>query len=134
MIATTSLVHYIWNQPQHELDDRKIGECVEEIRTNIDPPDPVHSPDAIGFIYIYDKVLSGLASENVIWKHKHEIYKVMGELAGIVVEEDGSFWPSSRKQCADWACLHFPDSHLADPKLSPMLRQLMQTWKSHWPH
>ena len=39
---------------------------------------------------------------DVVRRRKDEIYEVMGELAGIIVNFDGSSWPQSRSQCVWW--------------------------------
>ena len=79
-------------------------------------------------------MLYGLVPKDVVRKHKDEIYEVMGELAGIVVEEDGSPWTYSRKECVDWACDHFSTSALVDKKLRPKLTNLVRTvtWNPEW--
>ena len=132
LVATQSLIHSIWNQPQDESDDRKIGECVEAIWANADSSDPVHSPDPIAFIYVFAIVLAGLVPRDVVWRRRDEIYEVMGELAGIAEAEDGSSWPNSRKGCLKAAYLQFDWSTLADTKLRPMLTTLVHTWDPEW--
>ena len=117
---------------QAESDDRKIGECVEAIRANADSSDPVRSPDPIAFVYVFAYVLYVLVPLNVVERRKDEIYEVMGELAGIVVEEDASSWTDSRKRCLKSACLHFNWSALADAELIPMLITLIHTWDPEW--
>ena len=130
LTATNSLVHSIWNQPQDELDDGKIGECVEAIRANADESDPVRSPDPIAFIYVFARVLWGLVPRNVVWRRKDEIYKVMGKLAGIFGEEDGSSWSDSHKECTNQARGQLGYIQLEDPKLIPKLTSLAHTWNT----
>ena len=130
LTATKSLIHSIWNQPQDESDDRKIGECVEAIRANADESDPVRSPDPIAFIYVFARVLIGLVPLDVVRRRKDEIYEVMGELAGIVMEEDTSSWPCSRKECLEYACTHFLVTDLEDTKLIHELTKLVRTLDS----
>ena len=132
LTATKSLIHSIWNQPQDGLDDRKTRECVEAIQDNADSSDPVRSPDPIAFVYVFALVLWGLVPEDVARRHKEVIYEVMGELAGIVEEEDGSSWKHSRKKCVGNMCLFFHYSDLADTKLRPKLTQLVHTWDPEW--
>ena len=72
------------------LDDRKIRECVKAIRDNADWSDPVRSRDLIAFINVFAVVLIGLVTKDVVRRRRAEIYEVMGELAGVVKEEDGS--------------------------------------------
>ena len=69
-------------------------------------------------------MLRGLVPEDVVRRREDEIYKVMGELAGIVEEEEGFSWPHSRRSCLTWARIHFASSALADEKLVPKLRKL----------
>ena len=130
--ATKSLVHSIWYQPQNELDDRKIRECVEAIRANADSSDPVRSPNLIAFVYVFAEVLDWLVPKDVVQGCKGEIYEVMGELAGIVVEEDGSSWTYSHKECTKFAYAYFEDIQLEDPKLRPKLTKLVRTWNPEW--
>ena len=111
----------------------KIGERVKAIRDNADSSDPVRSPDPIAFISVFVMVLYGLVPEAVVQRRKDEIYEVMGELAGIVVEEDGSSWPYSRKECVAWTCDHFSTLALVDKKLRPRLINLVRTWRPQWP-
>ena len=70
---------------------------------------------------------------DVIRRREDEIYEVMGELAGIVVEEDVSSWTHSRKTCLKLACHDFYFSTLLDMKLRPTLTQLVHTWDPEWP-
>ena len=65
---------------------------------------------------------------DVVRRREDEIYEVMGELAGIAVEEDTSSWPHSRKECLEYVCFHFHLTDLADAKLRPKLTQLVRTW------
>ena len=123
----------MWDQPRDESDERLIGELVEAIRDNADLSDPVRSRDPIAFIYVFAIVLVGLVPEDVVRRRKGEIYEVMGELAGIAVEEDTSSWPDSRKECLEFACFHFHRTDLADAKLRPMLTRLVCTWNPGWP-
>ena len=118
---------------QDELNDRKIRECVEAIRANADSSDPVSSPDPIAFVYVFAVVLAGLVPRDVVRRRKDEIYEVMDELAGIVVEEDASSWTDSRKKCVEWTCRHFYSLDLVDTKLKPKLTNLVRTWDPEWP-
>ena len=127
LTATQSLIHSIWNPPQDESDDRKIGECVKAIRANADESDPVRSPDPIAFIYALGSVLIDLVPGDVVRRRKDEIYEVMGELAGIVGEEDRSSWKHSRRECVEYMCLSFHYTDLADTKLIPQLTKLGRT-------
>ena len=63
---------------------------------------------------------------------KGEIYEVMGEFAGIVVEEDGSSWPYSRKKCVEWTWGHFSSVDLEDRDLVHKLINLVHTWDPRW--
>ena len=103
------------------------------IRANADSSDPVRSPDPIAFISVFAIVLRRLVPLGVVRRREDEIYEVMGELAEIVWEEDGSSWTSSRKQCVEWTCRHFYISALVDTKLRPKLTNLVLTWNSEWP-
>ena len=76
-------------------------------------------------------MLHGLVPEDVVRGREDEIYEVMGELAGIVVEEDGSSWPFSRKECAEWACRHFRSVDHEDRDFVPKLVELVYTWNPH---
>ena len=131
LTATQSLIHSIWNPPQDESDDRKIGECVKAIRANADSSDPVRSPDPIAFISVFAIVLDWLVPRDVVQGCKGEIYEVMGELAGIVVEEDGSSWPYPRTKCVEWVCRHFRSLDIEDRDLVPKLMKLVHTWDPH---
>ena len=64
---------------------------------------------------------------DVVRGRKVEIYEVMGELAGIVGEEDGSSWSYSHKECTKWACGELEYLQLEDPKLIPKLTSLAHT-------
>ena len=79
-------------------------------------------------------MLRGLVPENVVRRRKDDIYEVMGELAGIVEEEDGSSWSYSRKTCVESACVCFRNLGLADSNLRPKLKRLGDTWNSQWCH
>ena len=95
--------------------------------------DPVRSPDPIAFIYVFAIGLYGLVPLDVVRRHKDEIYEVMGELAGIVEEEDGSSWPYSRKKCVEQTCSwHFYTLALVDTKLRPKLTKLVRNWDPEW--
>ena len=69
---------------------------------------------------------------HVVRRRKDEIYEVMGELAGIVVKEDQSSWRYSRKECVEWACIHFRRVDLEDRDLVPKLIELVHTWNPGW--
>ena len=103
---------------------------MEAIRANADSSDPVRSPDPIAFISVFVMVLYGLVPEAVVQRRKDEIYEVMGELAGIVGEADGSSWSFSRKRCVEFTCIDFDDSVLADSKLTPTLTKVVETWNT----
>ena len=105
---------------------------MEAIWANADESDPVHSPDPIAFIYIFGIVLERLVPWDVVRRHADEIYEVMGELVGIIEEEDGSSWLHSRKICLTLTCLHFYRSALADTKLKPTLTMLVRIWDPRW--
>ena len=72
-------------------------------------------------------MLWGIVPRDVVRRRKDEIYEVMDELAGIVVEEDGSSWSNSRKRCLMSACRHFEALALADTNLEPKLKRLVRT-------
>ena len=105
---------------------------MEAIRDNADEFDPVRSPDPIAFIYVFAEVLGGLVPKDVVRRRKDEIYEVMGELAGIVEEEDGSSWLNSRKGCLKYACIAFERSAFTDTKLRPKLTNRVHTWDPEW--
>ena len=109
-----------------------IGECVESIRSNSDASDPVWSPDPIAFIGVFAIVLNRLVPEEVAWRCSDEIYELMGELVGIVVDEESLSWTASRKTCVEWRCIHFRHSGFRDPKLKPTLTKLVRTWDPEW--
>ena len=132
LTATKPLIHSIWNTPQDKSNDRKIGECVKAIRANADESDPVRSPDPIAFINVFTEVLRGLVPEDVVERHRGEIYEVMDELAGIAVEEDTSSWAHSHQTCLKYACVHFDQSALVDSNLRPKLTSLVRTWDPEW--
>ena len=75
-------------------------------------------------------MLNRLVPWGVVWSRKDEIYEVMGELAGIVEEENGSSWPYARKECVVNACSCFRILALADSNLRPKLKRLGDTWNS----
>ena len=120
-------MHSIWHQPQDESDDGKIWECVEAIRANADESDPVRSPDPIAFISVFAIVLDRLVPEDVVRKHKDEIYEVMGELAGVLVELDGSLWSQSRRECLGWTYSSINVLDLQHGYLGSKLRALGRT-------
>ena len=134
LTATRLLIHSIWDQPQHESDDRTIGEYVKAIRTNADKSDPVRSPDPIAFINVFARVLRCLVPLGVVLSRKDEIYEVMGELSGIIEEEDGSWpsWPYSRKRCVEYTYAHFQRMALDDLNLGAKLKMLVDTWNSEF--
>ena len=70
--------------------------------------------------------------KDVVRSRKDEIYEVMGELAEIVVEEDGSPWIFSRKVCAESSCHYFYNLALVDTNLRPKLTKLVRTWNPEW--
>ena len=74
-------------------------------------------------------MLHRLVPEDVARRRKDEIYEVMGELAIIVEEEDGSSWSYSRKDCVEYTCIYFDNLALAEPKLKPTLTKLVHTWR-----
>ena len=61
--------------------------------------------------------------KNVVRRREKDIYEVMGEMAGIAVEEDASSWTGSRKECLKSAYY----SALMDPNLEPKLKRLVCT-------
>ena len=132
LTATKSLIHSIWNPPPDESDSTYIRACVKLIRANADESDPVCSPDPIAFIYVFAIVLIALVPLDAVRRCEDEIYEVMGELAGILGEENGSSWTYSRKQCVEYTCLHFNLSALVDPNLTYKLTQLVCTWDPEW--
>ena len=75
-------------------------------------------------------MLRYLVPLDVVRGRKDEIYEVMGQLAGIVEEENGSSWSYSRKECVETACLCFRNLALADSNLRPKLKMLGDTWNS----
>ena len=77
-------------------------------------------------------MLKFLVPDNVVQRHTDAIYEVMGELADIFGEEDGSSWSYSHKECTEWACVHFESIQLKDPKLIPKLTKLVRTWNHVW--
>ena len=123
LTATKSLIHSIWNPPLDESDSTYIRECVKLIRANADESDPVCSPDPIAFIYVFAIVLIALVPLDAVRRCEDEIYEVMGEMAGIAVEEDASSWTGSRKECLKSAYY----SALMDPNLEPKLKRLVCT-------
>ena len=72
---------------------------MEAIRANADESDPVRSPDPIAFVYVFAIVLNCIVPRDVVRRREVEIYEVMGELAGIIVNFDGSSWSQSRSKC-----------------------------------
>ena len=105
---------------------------MKAIRANADSSDPVCSRDPIAFISVFALVLWALVPGDVVWRRKDEIYEVMGELAGIVVEENGSPWLDSRQKCLGFACMYFQALALTDTKLRPKLTQIVRTWDPEW--
>ena len=100
---------------------------MQAIRANADESDPVHSPDPIAFIYVFARVLWGLVPEDVVERRKDEIYEVMDELAGIVVELDGSSWSRSHSECVGWSYLFIQGLDLEHGHLDSRLRALGRT-------
>ena len=102
------------------------------IQANADESDPVRSPEPIAFISVFAAVLYGLVPKDVVQRCEDEICEVMGELAGIFKEEDGSSWTYSRKECVEWTCCRFFGLSLVDKKLRPRLTNLVRTWNPKW--
>ena len=90
------------------------------------------SPDPIAFISVFVRVLFALVPSDVVRRRKDEIYEVMGELAGIIVEEDGSSWPYSRKQSVELASRHFWAVNLESHDPVPKLVEIVHTWDPEW--
>ena len=114
------------------MNDKKIGECVKAIRANADELDPVRSPDIIAFVYVFAIVLNWLVPKDAVRKRKDEIYTVLGELAGIIVEEGGPSWPYSRTECVERASTHLWAVDLEYRDLVPKLIKLVHTWDPRW--
>ena len=72
-------------------------------------------------------MLNWLVPRDVVLRRKDEIYEVMGELAGIVREEDAPSWTDSRKTCLQLACTRLDILALSDEKLKPKLEKLAYT-------
>ena len=64
--------------------------------------------------------------EDAVRRRKDDIYKVMAELAGIIVEEDALLWVHSRRQCVKWTRGHFTTLGLEDLVLGPTLTKLAE--------
>ena len=84
-------------------------------------------PDPIAFIYVFAIVLHCLVSFDVVRRRKDDIYEVMGELAGIIGEDNPSSWLRSRQRCLSHAFIHFDVSDLTDTQLIPKLTNLILT-------
>ena len=84
----------------------------------------------MAFINVFAMVLVGLVPRDIVLRRKDEIHDVMGELAEIIVEEDGSSWPYPRKHCVEDVCRSFRILALADSNLRPKLKRLGDTWNS----
>ena len=69
---------------------------------------------------------------DVVRRRKDEIYEVMGELAGIVEEENGSSWSRSRKECVERTSHHFRSIGLHSHDLVPKLKKLVRFWNPEW--
>ena len=69
---------------------------------------------------------------DVVRRCEGEIYKVTGELAGIIKEEDRSSWSPSRKECVEWASRHFWRVDLEYHDLVPKLVEIVHTWDPEW--
>ena len=98
------------------------------IQDNADESDPVLSLDPIAFISVFALMLVCLVPREVVQGRKGEIYEVMGELAGIVVEEDTSSWPDSRKGCVESACKHLCSVNIQFHDLISKLTKFVDTW------
>ena len=77
-------------------------------------------------------MLEGPVPLDVIERHRDKISRVMGGLAGIVRQEDGSLWSISRKECVEWTYLYFWRLGLSDLNLRPKLKKLGGTWNSEY--
>ena len=102
------------------------------IQDYADKSDPVRSPDPIAFVSVFSVVLVCLVPRDVVRTRDGEIYEVMGELAGIFVEEDGLSLPKSRKKCVECAQRYFSSVDIDDRELVPKLRELIGTWSLQW--
>lgn len=120
-------MHLIWDQPQDESYDNGIRECVETIRTNADESDPVRSPDLISFIYAFAYVLWGLVPGEVVQTHRDQIFEVMGDLAGFLIEPSGEDCLETREACVHTTRLYFYTIDLRDQNLLPRLAALEDT-------
>ena len=127
-----SLIPSIWNRVQDWQGHKRIKECIEAIQDHADQSDPILLRDPIAFVYVFAIVLRHLVPGDIVQGRKDEIYKVMGEFAGIVVEENGSSWSHSRKECVEGACRHFSSVDLEDRDLVPKLIELVHTWDPEW--
>ena len=61
---------------------------------------------------------------DVVRRRKDEIYEVMGELAGIIVNFDGSSWSQSRSECVLWTYRFIQILDLQHGHLGSKLRAL----------
>ena len=97
-----------------------------------DRSDPVLSLDPIAFISVFAIVLDWLVPRHVVYRYRDKIDEVVDELAGIVVEEDGSSWPYSRKECVERSCKCFWAMSLDHDDIVHKLIRLVHTWHPQW--
>ena len=64
---------------------------------------------------------------HLIADHEEEIHEVMGGLAEIIVELDGSSWPNARQQCVVWMYDWIRGLDLEHGHLGSKLRALGRT-------
>ena len=64
---------------------------------------------------------------HLIEGHEEEIYEVMGGLAEVIVELDGSSWSDSRKESVVWMYGWFQRLHLEHGHLGSKIRALGRT-------
>ncbi|KAK7693020.1 hypothetical protein QCA50_002585 [Cerrena zonata] len=127
--ATRAICHRLWNQPQvdSDVDMQDILYWINLARSNSDPPIPI---DPIALISTFSQVLYFLTPPAVRREHRDILIGVMGELASIVIDTDGSSWSHSRRYCVQKIHEFFCDMGLTDEHLVPKIGGLIGTWMS----
>ncbi|KAK7677478.1 hypothetical protein QCA50_019591 [Cerrena zonata] len=131
--ATRTLCRHLWNQfpVDSEINIENILYWINIAREDSDPDIPTNP---IAFIFTFAQILYFLTPQGVRQEHREMIMGMMGELADVVVDVDGSSWSVARWYCAEQAFGHFFDMGLGDGRLIPKLGDVIRTWKPSFDH
>ncbi|KAK7685881.1 hypothetical protein QCA50_011228 [Cerrena zonata] len=126
--ATRAICHSLRNQSQtgSDVDISGILWRINRTRSDSDLAIPI---DPIALISTFAYVLYTLALPAVRQEHQEILVGVMGDLANIVTDTDGSSWSYSRKQCVIYTHSYFHEMDLVDEHLVSKLGNLICTWR-----